>query len=142
MNKKLVMIFGVFDGLHDGHVSFLKQARELGDHLIVVVARDESVMRLKKHAPQFILSDRMEALLEMELAHHVVEGDDTEGGWEIVLKHRPKIIALGYDQNKMAEHLARAVSSFPFECDIVMLKPHRPEELHSSILKLVSDQMS
>lgn len=134
MQEKRILLFGTFDGLHDGHRAFLAQARGLGGKVIAVVARDESVMRLKNHAPRWNLEVRMRVLEESALAHHVVPGDETEGRWEVILKHRPNIIALGYDQRAMHEHLARAASSFPFNIEIVVLDPHEPERLHSSLL--------
>jgi D-beta-D-heptose 7-phosphate kinase/D-beta-D-heptose 1-phosphate adenosyltransferase len=45
--ERLVMTNGCFDLLHPGHVSYLQQARALGDRLIVAVNDDESVGRLK-----------------------------------------------------------------------------------------------
>ncbi len=45
--ERIVMTNGCFDILHAGHVSYLKQARELGDRLIVAVNDDDSVKRLK-----------------------------------------------------------------------------------------------
>src|SRR5690349_20544016 len=45
--KKLVFTNGVFDILHHGHVSYLKEARNLGDALIIGVNADASVKRLK-----------------------------------------------------------------------------------------------
>lgn len=45
--ERVVMTNGCFDILHAGHVSYLKQARELGDRLIVAVNSDASVKRLK-----------------------------------------------------------------------------------------------
>ena len=41
-NKK-VICFGTFDILHLGHVNFFKQAKSLGDELVVVIARDVNV---------------------------------------------------------------------------------------------------
>jgi rfaE bifunctional protein nucleotidyltransferase chain/domain len=46
-NKKLVFTNGVFDILHHGHVSYLKEARNLGDALIIGCNADTSVRRLK-----------------------------------------------------------------------------------------------
>ena len=55
MNKKYkykkVMAFGVFDRLHPGHIAFLKQAAGMGGELIVVLARDASVLKLKNKIP-------------------------------------------------------------------------------------------
>jgi rfaE bifunctional protein nucleotidyltransferase chain/domain len=46
-HKKLVFTNGVFDILHHGHVSYLKEARNLGDALIIGCNADSSVRRLK-----------------------------------------------------------------------------------------------
>ncbi|QSX36535.1 bifunctional D-glycero-beta-D-manno-heptose-7-phosphate kinase/D-glycero-beta-D-manno-heptose 1-phosphate adenylyltransferase HldE [Shewanella sedimentimangrovi] len=45
--ERVVMTNGCFDILHAGHVSYLRQARALGDRLIVAVNDDASVKRLK-----------------------------------------------------------------------------------------------
>ncbi|HTD81915.1 MAG TPA: adenylyltransferase/cytidyltransferase family protein, partial [Thermoplasmata archaeon] len=45
-----VMATGVFDLLHPGHVAFLREAKALGDELVVVVARDSTAKRFK-HTP-------------------------------------------------------------------------------------------
>jgi len=47
LGKKLVMTNGCFDLLHTGHIYFLQNARQLGDHLIVAVNSDASVQILK-----------------------------------------------------------------------------------------------
>jgi rfaE bifunctional protein nucleotidyltransferase chain/domain len=46
-HKKLVFTNGVFDILHHGHVSYLKEARNLGDALVIGCNADGSVRRLK-----------------------------------------------------------------------------------------------
>lgn len=45
--EKVVMTNGIFDILHAGHVSYLANARKLGDRLIVAVNSDASTKRLK-----------------------------------------------------------------------------------------------
>jgi D-beta-D-heptose 7-phosphate kinase/D-beta-D-heptose 1-phosphate adenosyltransferase len=45
--ERIVMTNGCFDILHAGHVTYLQQARALGDRLIVAVNDDASVRRLK-----------------------------------------------------------------------------------------------
>ncbi|GAA0350753.1 bifunctional D-glycero-beta-D-manno-heptose-7-phosphate kinase/D-glycero-beta-D-manno-heptose 1-phosphate adenylyltransferase HldE [Morganella psychrotolerans] len=45
--EKVVMTNGCFDILHAGHVSYLANARKLGDRLIVAVNSDASTKRLK-----------------------------------------------------------------------------------------------
>jgi len=46
-NKKIVFTNGCFDILHRGHITYLAEARKLGDVLIVGVNSDASVKRLK-----------------------------------------------------------------------------------------------
>jgi cytidyltransferase-like protein len=49
-NKKkitTVMVFGTFDGIHDGHRYFLNEAKKFGDKLVVAVAKDTTVKTLK-----------------------------------------------------------------------------------------------
>ena len=57
-----IMVFGTFDIFHEGHKNFLKQAREYGDYLIVVVARDETVEKVKKRLPQNDENSRLEII--------------------------------------------------------------------------------
>lgn len=47
MNKKIVLVTGVFDLLHDEHVNFLKKAKELGDKLVVGIESDKRVKEIK-----------------------------------------------------------------------------------------------
>lgn len=44
---KKVLVGGCFDLLHFGHIEFLKEAKALGDHLIVALESDESVRIMK-----------------------------------------------------------------------------------------------
>ena len=44
---KIVFTNGCFDILHKGHLSYLEEARKLGDRLIVGINGDESVTKLK-----------------------------------------------------------------------------------------------
>jgi FAD synthetase len=91
-----VMATGVFDLLHPGHVYFLTEARKLGDELVVVVARDKTARRLKHepYVPEHIRREMVEALKPVDRA---VLGSTTDI-YETVVRERPSIIALGYDQ--------------------------------------------
>ena len=46
-NKKLVFTNGCFDILHRGHIEYLKQAKSLGDYLVVGLNSDSSVKDIK-----------------------------------------------------------------------------------------------
>ncbi|MCC4263995.1 bifunctional D-glycero-beta-D-manno-heptose-7-phosphate kinase/D-glycero-beta-D-manno-heptose 1-phosphate adenylyltransferase HldE [Oceanimonas baumannii] len=62
--EKIVMTNGCFDILHAGHVSYLNNARKLGDRLIVAVNTDESVRALKGEGRPVNTVERRMAVLE------------------------------------------------------------------------------
>jgi D-beta-D-heptose 7-phosphate kinase / D-beta-D-heptose 1-phosphate adenosyltransferase len=72
-NKNVVFTNGCFDLLHIGHVSYLQQAKELGDVLIVAINSDECVQRLKGPARPIIDEFARAALLAaLDCVDHVV----------------------------------------------------------------------
>ena len=99
------MVFGTFDGLHEGHRYFLNEAKKLGDYLIVAVAHDSAVNLFKNRAPRQDAGARVSAILSENLADEVVIGDEEQGSWEVLKKHRPDIVALGYDQRELRKSL-------------------------------------
>jgi D-glycero-beta-D-manno-heptose 1-phosphate adenylyltransferase len=65
--KKLVVTNGCFDLLHVGHVTYLEQARKLGDVLLIGVTGDDSVRDLKGPGrPLNTESDRAAVLAALE----------------------------------------------------------------------------
>ncbi|MFY9463295.1 MAG: adenylyltransferase/cytidyltransferase family protein [Candidatus Sungiibacteriota bacterium] len=121
---KKVMVFGVFDGLHEGHRYFLAMAREQGDELIAVVARDEVVRVLKNKTPRHSEEERRRAvaqLLRLSLnseakpqltdASRAVLGDRVLGAYDVIKKYKPDVICLGYDQHALAEDLEKKMQT-------------------------------
>ncbi|MBJ7527184.1 MAG: bifunctional D-glycero-beta-D-manno-heptose-7-phosphate kinase/D-glycero-beta-D-manno-heptose 1-phosphate adenylyltransferase HldE [Sphingomonadaceae bacterium] len=73
---KIVMTNGCFDILHSGHVSYLEQAKGLGDKLVVGINSDASITRLKgKGRPINTLKDRMALLSALRCVDWVVPFD-------------------------------------------------------------------
>lgn len=73
LNEKVIMTNGCFDILHTGHLSYLEEARALGDCLVVAVNDDSSVKRLKgDERPLNSLPDRMKALAALKCVDYVV----------------------------------------------------------------------
>ena len=102
---KKVLVFGVFDGLHSGHHYFLKAAKDLGDFLLVVVARDSSVSTLKNKQPIQNESDRLRKVGELDYVEESVLGDEALGSYEVLKTHQPDQICLGYDQDLLERDL-------------------------------------
>src|SRR3990167_7668560 len=103
--KKTVLVFGVFDALHDGHRFFLREAHRRGELLIVAVAPDAVVRELKGMSPKEPLRKRLAAVRREGLADRVVPGDAQINDWGILKEYKPSVIALGYDQTKLGKEL-------------------------------------
>ena len=71
--EKVIMTNGCFDLLHTGHVSYLSEARKLGERLVVAVNSDESVRQLKgEQRPINNIESRMTLLAALESVDWVV----------------------------------------------------------------------
>jgi len=128
MTKK-VIVFGTFDGLHAGHLNFFKQAKKLGDELIVVVARDVNVKKNKGKLPRFSERQRLSVILAKNVAEIAVLGQIRDP-YAVIRKYQPDIIALGYDQNSFTNRLKII---FP-KIKIVRLKPFKKRIYKSSLI--------
>jgi len=71
--RKLVFTNGCFDILHVGHVRYLKEARSLGDALLVAVNGDDSVRRIKgPNRPIVPETERAEVIAALACVDHVI----------------------------------------------------------------------
>ncbi len=95
--ERIVMTNGCFDILHAGHVSYLEEAKSLGDRLVVAVNDDESVKRLKGETrPINALEDRMLVLAGLAAVDWVVPfSEDTPA--ELIAAARPDVLVKGGD---------------------------------------------
>lgn len=125
---KKALVFGVFDGLHEGHRHFLSQALTLCDELIVVVAQSETVQTLKGHAPKYSYKERRSAITAFKDTLTIVPGDFVLGSWSAIHTHKPDVVFLGYDQYSIAEELKKMA------IPMVFLESHYPETYKSSLL--------
>jgi len=91
-----IMATGTFDLLHMGHIYYLKEAKKLGDKLVVVVARDSTVRKLK-HEPVTPEEMRIGIVRELKIVDEAVLGYEDDM-YAVVKEIKPDIIALGYDQ--------------------------------------------
>ncbi len=128
-----VMVFGVFDRLHDGHRHFLHQAKREGDWLVAVVTPDHIVHQLKGYMPEEHVGDRMEMLHREGLADQVIEGDVELGMWSVLRNHKPHVVALGYDQEALRIEIEATMDQWMWSVELVTMEPHKPEQLHSHI---------
>lgn len=132
-----IMVFGTFDMIHPGHEDMFRQARELAEHahLIVSVARDVSVARIKGFLPKNSESVRREQVAAHRLVHEVVLGD-VDGYVAHIVAAQPDIIALGYDQEgEYVQHLEDDLCKAGLSVQVVRLQAHKPEVYKTSKLR-------
>jgi D-beta-D-heptose 7-phosphate kinase/D-beta-D-heptose 1-phosphate adenosyltransferase len=96
-DERIVMTNGCFDVLHAGHVSYLEEAKSLGDRLIVAVNDDDSVRRLKGESrPINALEDRLLVLAGLAAVDWVVPfSDDTPA--DLIGALLPDVLVKGGD---------------------------------------------
>lgn len=132
---KKVMVFGVFDRLHPGHISFLAQAAAMGDELIVVLARDASVRNLKNKTPYHSEYERVQAVQKVSGVTFALLGDEKLGSYEVIQTHKPDVICLGYDQHGLAKDLKRYMQEGELaSISLINLEAHKPDVFHTSLL--------
>lgn len=129
-----VLVFGTFDGLHEGHINFLNQARKHGNHLIAVIARDKTVKRVKKSLPVFKERQRLKIVQNSNLADKVILGS-LGNPFAVIKKIKPNVICLGYDQKFFIKDLPQEIKRIGLKIKIVRLKPFKPEIYHTSKLR-------
>jgi len=96
-NLRVVMMGGAFEIIHPGHVYTLAEAKKYGDTLVVVVAMDSSVMKNKGRQPVTSQEMRVKLVSSLRMVDVALPGE--KGSiFEILLKIRPDVVALGYDQ--------------------------------------------
>jgi len=103
LGKRIVFTNGVFDILHPGHVRYLRDARALGDLLIIGVNSDRSVKALGK-APDRPINpeqERVEVLEALASVDAVVIFDE-ETPHEIISAIQPDILVKGADWGENA----------------------------------------
>lgn len=161
-DKVKVMVFGTFDGLHKGHFDFFKQARSttMNPFLVVSIARDKNVKKIKGKIPEFKEKERLAFVKEYKLVDKVILAGLNDHIPHI-LKEKPEIIALGYDQeayvdergsrrrvlshtasesksyqgNPYIENLKKDLENKGLKVKIVRLKPYKENIYKNHLLK-------
>jgi FAD synthetase len=105
-----VLAAGCFDLLHYGHLKYLEEAKKLGGEnaeLIVVVARDSTIIKRKGHPP-IMNEEHRRALVEaLKPVDKAILGREDFDIISIINEVKPDIIALGYDQKDLEEILLK-----------------------------------
>lgn len=130
----IVLLFGSFDILHPGHRALFAQAKEHGEELHVIVARDATIAQIKGRPPYFSQEERCRQLQEeplVDVVHLGAEGDKYAHARTLA----PDVIVLGYDQEAFIDGLLREIATWPRAPRVIRALPHAPDRCKSSLLR-------
>jgi rfaE bifunctional protein nucleotidyltransferase chain/domain len=114
--KKIVFTNGCFDILHAGHVRYLRQARRLGDVLIVGLNSDRSVSAIKPGRPINSEKNRAAVLAGLAVVDYVVVFSE-KTPYNLIKTVKPDILVKGGDWKKediIGSDIAKETYSLPF----------------------------
>ncbi|MEM1575204.1 MAG: adenylyltransferase/cytidyltransferase family protein [Nitrososphaerota archaeon] len=132
---KKVLVSGVFDLIHPGHILFLEKAKKIGgknSKLIVVIARDSTVLKFKGVKPIFNERIRKRIVSSLKPVDVTILGFKKFSIEKIVKKIKPDIIVFGYDQIKIMKEFERICKEKNWNIKIVRLKKFRSGQINSS----------
>lgn len=97
---KKVAVSGGFDPLHVGHINLFKEAKKLGDYLVVILNSDEFLMTKKKYIfmPFEQRKEMIESIRWVDEVVPCIDKDQTV--CQTLRKIKPDIFANGGDRNK------------------------------------------
>lgn len=135
--KTRIMVFGTFDGLHSGHINFFKQAKNLvkNSFLIVSIARDKNVIKIKGGKPILSENERLNLVKKNKFVDKVVMAGKTKY-LSHILKEKPDIIALGYDQKAYVQELKKDLKNKDILIKIIRLNPYKEKIYKNRLLKI------
>ena len=122
--RKVVLASGAFDLLHYGHVYYLTNAKKAGGEnakLVVIIAKDKTVEKLKGNKP-IIPEDQRRALVEsLKVVDEAILGYENMDLLKVIEKVKPDVIALGYDEEKIEKKLKRLIAERNLNIKVVRI---------------------
>jgi cytidyltransferase-like protein len=131
---RVVLAGGVFDIIHPGHISTLNAAKVLGDVLVVVVATDNTAVKMKKRKPIHNQEQRQELVNSLGVVDLCLIGQENDI-FKTVNLVKPQIIALGYDQIHQEQFITEGCKKIKLDAKVARLQSPIPESSSSKIEK-------
>ena len=131
--KKRVIVFGIFDGVHDGHRDLFRQARALGDELVVIVGRDAIAEKLKGKKPKYSETERVAMLKKEPLVDAAILGDRELSSYTVLVQYNPDVVCLGYDQGELEADLRCWLTERTKHIELHRAKSYQEDTLHNSL---------
>jgi FAD synthetase len=133
--QRVVLASGVFDLIHLGHVRFLEDAKNAGGpkaKLIVIIAKDSTVEKMKGRKPIMSEDERLALVKSLKVVDDAVLGYEGLDIGEVVEKIKPDIIALGWDQAEMENSVKDYLAKHKLQVSIIRIGKFGENSLDSS----------
>lgn len=114
--RKVVFTNGCFDLIHVGHVRYMREARKLGDVLVVGLNSDSSVSRIKPGRPVTPEDQRAEVLASLDMVDYVTVFDEPTP-YALIKSLRPDVLVKGGDwkpEDIVGSDLVPVTKSLPY----------------------------
>ena len=96
--RKKVLVAGTFELIHPGHIALIQEAARMGD-VIVVIARDSTVKRLRKRPVIISEAQRLEVIRNIKGVSEAILGNENTNPFLIIELVNPDVILLGPNQD-------------------------------------------
>jgi FAD synthetase len=138
---RVVLVGGVFDLIHPGHIHTLKAAKSHGDVLVVVVARTSTAMTINKERKIYHTENmRRELVSSLRFVDLAIIGK--EGTlYDTVEYVRPDIIALGYDQTHSEKDVSYNCQTRNLNVRVIRLNTPMPRTKSSNLKNELGDSL-
>lgn len=133
--RRLVLASGVFDLVHYGHVYFLEEAKKAGGkdaHLLVVIARDKTVEKLKGKPPILQEEQRRAIVASLKPVDEAILGREEFNMNEELREIKPDIVVVGYDQVQIEKQVLSVAKNEGLNIKVVRIGKFVASELDSS----------
>jgi len=114
--RRIVFTNGCFDILHAGHIRYLKQAKKLGDILIIGLNSDRSVSIIKPGRPVNSQKSRAEVLSSLHMVDYITVFSE-KTPYNLIKSLKPDVLVKGGDWKKediIGSDIAKETYSLPF----------------------------
>jgi cytidyltransferase-like protein len=138
---KVVLVGGVFDLIHPGHIHTLKAAKAQGDVLVVIVARSATAQKIKKdrriYHDESLRKELVSSLSFVDIALVGREGTL----YDSVEYVKPNVIALGYDQAHSEKDVAENCKKRNLNVHVIRLSTPIPGSKSSKMKEELGDSI-
>ncbi|MFQ6074950.1 MAG: adenylyltransferase/cytidyltransferase family protein [Candidatus Bathyarchaeia archaeon] len=131
----VVLASGAFDLVHYGHVRFLEEAKKAGGkdaRLVVIVARDKTVERLKGGRPVIPEDQRRGVVEALKPVDEAILGFEDINLMDTIERIKPDVIAVGHDQEEIARAVRRIIAERGLKIKVVKIGRFGQTDLDSS----------